>query len=88
MARRKDTTLTHKRALVRLKRHGTVARGSVAPHPWRQAWREQRVGIDSEYDSGEAMSQLMSMLVVSAAMAVLLVVGIAAQTFFETFDHR
>lgn len=89
MVRRTNTVLTDRRALVRLRRHGTVAGCPMRPrHPWSEAWRVQRVGIDTEYDSGEAMSQLMSMLVAGVAMAVLLVVGIAAQTFVETFDHR
>jgi len=89
MVRRRDTALADRRAPVRLNRHRTLARGLAhPPNPWREAWRVQRVGIDSEYDSGEAMKELMSMLVAGAAMAVLLVLGIAAQTFVETFDHR
>lgn len=89
MVRRRNTVLRDRRALVRAKRHGKVAAGPTrARHPWSRAWRVQRVGIDSEYDSGEAMSQFMSMLVVGAAMAVFLMIGIAAQTFVETFDHR
>lgn len=89
MVTRRDTALTEERALVRLKRRETLpGRLTRCRHPWSEAWRVQRVGIDSEYDSGEAISQFMSMLVVGAAMAVLLVVGIAAQAFFETFSHK
>lgn len=89
MVRRRSAVLRDGRALVRAKRDGRVVAGPThLRHPWSHAWRVQRVGIDTEYDSGEAMSQFMSMLVVGAAMAVLLVVGIAAQTFVETFDHR
>ena len=48
----------------------------------------QQVGIASEYDGGEALSQLVSALVAGVAMLVILVVGIAVETFFDAFDHR
>ena len=69
--------------------HGTLEEHPIGRlHPWKDAWRVQRVGIEGEYNGGEAASQLVSGLLRAVALAGLFVLGLVARALGAAFGHK